>query len=894
MKNQQLHLWLIRFIGLIVPQRLDWRQEWEAELRWREAQLAQWDKLDGCNKLELLWGSLGAFFDALALQPRRMEDEMFQNLRYGVRMLVKKPGFTLVAVITLALGIGANTAIFSVINAVLLMPLPYHEPERLVMLWERNPATGMEQEMVTPPDFADWQAEQHSFEHLAYWSGDSEINLVTAEGSEKLRASSVSASLFPALGVAPHAGRAFLPEEDQREGNKVAVVSYEFARQRYGEATKAIGQTVTFDTFGRRDYTVVGVMPPGFQFPGKNAVWLPAGWNGLPRDRRGGHWLTVLGRLKAGVTLAQAQAEMNAIQARLHAQHAAHNVGSQIAIVPLLEQTVGRNLQTALWVLWAAIAAVLLIACANVANLTLARALTRQKEFVIRLALGATRRQIVWQLLIESALLAFISSAGGLLLAAGGLRVLRLLSGEQLPRLQTMQLDARVLGFTLFAAIVTSVLCGLAPAWQATRYDLNEALKEGGKSTTAGLQRSRLRSSLVVAEVALSLLLLIGAGLMLTSFARLTSVNRGFEPHHLLVAKLDFSISGFTTWVRPTTTRPQVTLQALMQRLQSQPGVESVAAVSSLARSIEPSRQGIVFEARQFPATPRSDFRGITPDYFSTLGVALRQGRAFTERDIYEAPAVAVINESFARQYLPHDNPLGQRLALEGRTPGQPVGPPPGATSPWIEIVGVVADTKRLNLNAVALPEVYVPYWQWPMQSPELLLRTTVPAAQTAAMIRHEIKALNSNLPAPKLETMDALLADLVAEPRLQTALLTLFGLVALLLAATGIYSVMAHAVTERTHELGIRLALGAQTRDITRLVIAQGIKLVALGLALGLAVALAFTRVLRSILYGVSATDPLTFAGVPLLLLLVALLACRIPARRATKVDPLITLRQH
>jgi putative ABC transport system permease protein len=449
-----------------------------------------------------------------------------------------------------------------------------------------------------------------------------------------------------------------------------------------------------------------------------------------------------------------------------------------------------------------------------------------------------------------------------------------------------------VLAFTLLAAIVTSLLCGLAPAWSATRHNLNEALKEGGKSATAGLARNRLRGGLVVAEVALSLLLLIGAGLMLTSFARLVTVNRGFQTEHLLVAKLDFSISGFTTWVRPTATRPQVTLYALLERLQTQPGVQAVAAVSALARGVEPSRQGVVFEARPFPVTPRADFFGITPDYFRTLGIPLRHGRTFTEHDVYEAPPVAIVNEAFAQRYLPNDNPLGLRLALEGRTPGQPAGANPGQASPWLEIVGVAADTKRLNLNAVALPEIYVPYWQWPMQSPELLVRTTTPATLATAALRHEIKTLNPNLPAPKIETMDALLADLVAQPRLQTALLTLFGLVALLLATTGIYSVMAHAVAERTQELGIRLALGAQRGDILRLVVGQGLKFVALGLAFGLAGAWAATRVLRSILYGVSATDPLTFAGLALLLLLVALAACWLPARRATKVDPLIALR--
>lgn len=819
----------------------------------------------------------------------------WQDLQFGVRMLRKQPSFTLLAIFTLALGIGANTAIFSVVNGVLLQPLPYPEPERLVMLWERNPQKGMEQELVTPPNLADWQASQagqHVFEHLAFWTGDMEFNLVQAEGSEKIRASYISANLFPALGVQSLQGRAFLPEEDQKEGNRVAVISYDFWQRRFAGAADVLGKTITLDTYGRRDYTVVGIMPPGFQFPGKSEVWLPAGWNGIPRDRRGGHWLSVLGRLKSGVTLEQAQSEMNGIQARIAAQFPNLNLGTQVAVVPLLEQTVGRNLTTALWILWGVIAAVLLIACANVANLTLARATARQKEIVIRLALGAGRWQVVRQLLTESWLLAIVGGLLGLLLAVGGLNVLQAISAEQVPRLQDVRLDARALTFTLLISLLTSVLCGLAPALQVTRQNLNEALKEGNKAATAGLQRNRLRSGLVIAEVALSLILLIGAGLMLNSFARLMTLNRGFQPDHLLVAKLDFSITGFTTWVRTTTTRPQVTLQELLQRLPAQPGVQSVAAVSALSRSTGPPRQGIILEQRQPPETPRANFQGVTPDYFRTMGIALLQGRTFTERDVFEAPGVVILNETLAKRYFPNENPVGKRLAMEGRTPGQPAAPNPGALSPWSEIVGVVADTKKLTLNADTVPEIYVPYWQWPMQTPELLVRTDAPTALVAAAIRNELKALNKNIPTPSIQTMDTLLAEVVAQPRFQTLLLTLFGVVALLLSAVGIYSVMAYSVSQRTNEIGIRMALGAQVADVLKLVIGQGMKLVVIGAAIGIAASLALTRMLKTLLFGVSTTDPLTYAAIAVLLLLVALLACYLPARRAMKVDPMIALR--
>lgn len=815
-----------------------------------------------------------------------------QDLQFGARMLRQQLGFTALAILTLALGIGANTAIFSLVNGVLLKPLPYPKPEQLAMLWERHPAKGMDQEMVTPPDFQDWQASQTVFSSLAFWSGENDFNLVLAAGSEKIRALYVSASFFPTLGVSPLKGRTFLPEEDQREGPRVAVIGYEFWQGRFGGADTAVGQTITLDTYGKRDYTIVGVMPRGFQYPGKAEVWLPAGWNGLPQDRRAGHWLTVLGRLKEGVALPQAQAEMNTIQARLEAQYASHNIGSHVTVVPLLEQTVGRNLTKALWILWGVIAAVLLIACANVANLTLARATARQKEIVIRLALGASRWQVVRQLLTESLLLAVAGGALGVLLAWWGLAALRGSNGDQVPRLQSVQLDGWALSFTLLLSVVTTVLCGLAPALAVTKHDLQSALKEGNKAATAGLHRNRLRSGLVIAEVALSLLLLVGAGLMLNSFARLVTLNRGFQAEHLLVAKLDFSVSGFTTWVRPTATRPQVALQELMQRLQAQPGVQSVAAISALPRGTTPPRQGIILAQDQPSETPRVEYKAVSPDYFRTMGIALLAGRSFTEHDVFGAPGVVLINETVAKRWFPHTNPIGKRIAMEGRTPGQPVTPAPWETSVWSEIVGVVADTKKLSLTANTVPEVFASYWQYPMQTPELLVRTKAHAAQVPTAIRTEIKSLNRNIPAPKIETMDALLAEVVATPRWQTMLLALFGGLALLLAAIGIYSVMAYAVAQRTQEIGVRMALGASQSDVLALVIGQGMKLVGIGAGLGLVGALFLTRYLQSLLFEVRATDPWTYAVVVVVLASVALKACYWPARRATKVDPMVALR--
>ena len=818
----------------------------------------------------------------------------WQDIRYGARVLKKQPGFTAIAVLILGLGIGANTAIFSVINAVVLKPLPYLEPDRLVMLWERrlpdSNSRGFEKEMVSPPTLADWKAKQNSFSDIAFWTGDTEMNLVNASGSEKVRCSYVSASLFSTLGVQPHRGRALSADEDRKQGSLAALISYDLWQRRFGSDERVLGQSITLDTYGRRTYTVAGVMPPGFQFPGKTEIWLPAGWNGLPEDRRQGHWLSVLARLKDGVSQTEAKAEMDLIQSRLEKQYPNFNLGTQVHVVPLLEQTLGRNLKTALWVLWAVIAAVLMIACANVANLTLARATARQREIVIRLAVGAGRWQVVRQLLAENLLLALAGAILGWFLAWVGLKILIATSAGQVPRLQMVQLDWRALLFTLIASILTTVLCGLAPAFQSTRLDLNQALTEGGKSATSGLARNRMRSALVVAEVALSLTLLIGAGLMLNSFIRLVRINHGFQTDNLLVAKLDFSITGFTTWVQPTTTRPQVTLRQLIERLQSQPGVRSVAATSGLSRSTTPPRQRILFE--QLPGqSALANFAGVTPDYFRTLGMSLRGGRTFSEQDTLEATSVVIINETLARRSFGAESPVGRRMAMEGRVPGKPAENRDG-TQAWSEIVGVVSDTRKLNLSADVVPEVYVPYWQYPMQTPELLVRTDGSTPGVAAAVRDEVQTLNRGLPAPGMQTMNELLSDVVAEPRFYTMLITLFGAIALILASVGIYSVISYTVTQRTQEFGIRVALGARRTDVLRLVLWQGMRLVIIGLILGLVATIALTRVMQSLLYEVSATDPLTFILISVLLVATAVLACWIPARRAAAVDPMLALR--
>jgi putative ABC transport system permease protein len=816
-------------------------------------------------------------------------ESFFQDLRIGARMLGKNPGFTAVAVLTLALGIGANTAIFTVINGVLLRPLPYDEPDRLVMLWESNPRRKIEQQRVAPPNLAEWREQSRSFEDIGYWSGTGDFNLVTVDGVEKAGCAYATSGLFSTLRVKPQLGRVFLPEEDRKEGNRVALLSHEYWQRRFAGDPNVIGRMLTVDTFGRRDYTIVGVMQPGFRFPNKTEIWLPVGWDGIPRERRG-PWLSVIARLKDGVTMSQAQAEMNTIQGRIEQQHPQALIGSHVAVIPLLEQMLGARLRSALLILWGVVACVLLIACTNVANLLLARAVDRQNEIAIRLALGGSRLRLIRQLLSENLLLALAGGALGVLLAFWSLNLLIAFNADHIPRLSGIRLDGWSLVFTLLVACVSGLLFGLAPAWQATKPNLNVALKDSGRGMTEGLHRSKLRSLLVVTEVALSMVLLIVAGLMTRSFAQLTQADRGFQADRLLTAKLDFSVSGFTTWVRPTATRPQVTVLELMERLKNQPGVQSVAAVSDKAGfqiTIENRQTGIEEDY------PRTSFQGITPDYFRAMGIPMLRGRTFTESDTLEVPRVAILSESMAKKCFADENPIGKRIHLGQLNPGQ-VGETDRWTghSLWAEVVAVVADVKGMNLSPQVEPNIYVPYWQWPMQTPTLVVRTAANPANLAAALYSEVKSLNKNLPTPKVQTMNERLSDAVAQPRFQTILLSLFGLVALVMVSAGIYGVVSYSVAQRTHEIGVRIALGAQRRDVLRLVISHGMKQVLIGLALGLGGALALTRVMKSLLFGVSTTDPLTFVVIALLLMAIALLACLLPARRAMRVDPMVALR--
>ncbi|MBI1194863.1 MAG: FtsX-like permease family protein [Gammaproteobacteria bacterium] len=820
-------------------------------------------------------------------------------MKHAVRQLCRNPGFTAVAVLTLALGIGANTATFSIVNGVVLKPLPYPEPDRLVTLWESDPARNVDQERVSGPNYLDWSSQNTVFSDMAVspgWAGSETFNLVLTDGVAKVSGVFASSSWFTTLGVKPLLGRALLPDEDQKERSRAVVLSEELWRRQFHGDPAVLGQSLTLDTYGRRDYTIVGVMPAGFGFPGQIDLWLPLGWMDVSlEERRSAHWHNVIARLKPGVTPARAQAELNLIQARIQQAHPGEKISPRVSVVPLLQQAVGSNFRTALFILWGVVAGVLLIACANVANLLLARAATRQKEIAVRLALGAGRARIIRQLLGESILLALLGGVAALILGHWALQLLIAASPANIPRLASVSLDGTALLFTFAASLLTGVVFGLAPAWQSSRPDLNDVLKDAGRGSSAGLSARLTRHALVIAEVALAIILLAGAGLMLQSLRSLLATDRGFRPEQVLTAQLDFSVSGFTTWARPAATRPQVRLAELLQSVRQLPGVQSAGAAYRLVRpDNHPPAQSFAIFGR--PAVPESErpvveANALSPGFIRAFGVNLLRGRDFTEADTLEAPGVVFVNETFARRFFPNENPVGQFLT-QVANPG-PLGSTDRFGVPiWYEIVGVIGDVLSLGFPPQAVPEIYHTWWQYPMQSPTLVIRATGDPSALAAAIQRETKNIIPNLPPPEIRLMTDRVQESLAQPRFQSGLLTLFATLALLLAACGLYGLLAYAVTQRRRELGIRMALGARRNSIIALVLGQGMKLVLAGWLLGLLAALALTRLIKTLLYGVTPGDPLTLAAASLVLLLSALLACLVPARRAARVNPMEALR--
>ncbi len=795
-------------------------------------------------------------------------NNLWPDVRYGARMLWQRPGFTLVAVIALALGIGANTAVFSVVNAVLLRPLPYLTDRLVIVESGKTQIAPQEFGGASPADFWDWQTQSQSFEQLAVVSGDG-FTLTGVDAPESFPGARVSPNFFQTIKSGPLLGRTFSAEDGDLKAADTIVLSYRLWQRRFGGDPKIVGQTL-----GNTGTMVIGVMPPDFKYPADAELWTPLARASGEMRNRANRYFTVIGLVKSGQTLAAAQAELKTIAARLAAEHPDTNRDVTVSLTPFRARLV-RDVRPALLVLLGAVGLVLLIACANVANLLLARAATRQKEMAIRLALGARRWHIVRQLLVESLMLALAGGALGLLLALWGRDLLLGLLPETYAYLslqEQVRLDGAVLLFTLLAAVLTGVIFGLIPAWQASRPAVNEWLKDGSRGA-AGAHGRRTRGALVVAEMALALVLLVSAGLLLNSFVRLRRVELGFDARNLFTLSLAMPFAQF----HDDAARVRF-IQQVREQVAQTPGVETVEVTSGTPLPYLNFLTNIVGQ----PATPEIEARydSISAEYFRGLHARMLAGREFNNLDTAAAPNVAIINETFARRAFAGAKPIGQRLSLNYL--GQPVER---------EIVGVVKDLNQGELGKIK-PQVYVPYQQQPWLSAALLVRAAHDPAGVQQAAQRAIWAVDKNQPLSKTDAMEAALSNTLAEPRLYTTLLGVFAALALLLAALGIYGVMAYSVTQRTHEIGVRMALGASRGDVLRLIVSQGLRLALIGVSLGLCVALALTRVLASLLYGMSATDPATFIIIPLLLIGVALLACYIPARRATRVDPMIALR--
>ena len=809
-------------------------------------------------------------------------ETLFKDIRYATRSLLKHPGFTVIAVITLALGIGANTAMFSVINAVLVRPLPYHEPQRLVTIWEESPDRGLYQMPVSFANMRDWIEQNHTFDQISAYTFTNN-NLIGAGEPVRLGSVRVSSNLFSLIGAAPQLGRAFLPEEDKEGANKVVILSHALWQNRFGSDSSIVGRSLTLDN---QSFTVVGVMSAGFQFPvgfgymGKVLndpidLYIPLAAT-TDESGRGNYSFFALGRLKSDVTIDQARAEMTTIESRLEQQYPDGNTGIGISLIPTQEQTV-KEIRPALLVLLGAVAFLLLIACANVANLMLARTASRQKEITIRSALGASRLRVVSLLLSESLVLSIVGGLLGLLLAVWGTKALIALAPDNIPRVNEIGVDAQVFVFALAVSIVTGIVFGLIPALHAARPDLNESLKEGLRGSMESSFGKRTRSVLVAVEVALSLMLLIGAGLMIKSFSRLQQMNLGFNPDNVLAVNLELPDSTYSKDHQRT-----AFFQEALVRVESLPGVTSAAATSGLPLTASFSGSDFRIEGRPEPEAGKEMIvqkLSVSPAYFETLGIPLLKGRDFSNRDTSDAPASAIINADLARTYFPNEDPLNRRITFDD---GQS----------WISIVGVVGDVKQLGLDSNAKPEVYFPFAQVTEPSMSLVVRTVSSPLSVVSSVKNQIQTIDKNLPIDNATTMEQLLAESSSGRKFNMLLLTLFAVLAVILAVVGIYGVMSYSVTQRTHEIGIRMAVGAQPLDVLRIVIGRGMLWALIGVAFGLVGAFALTRLMTSMLFGVEATDPLTFISLSVLLIGVGLLACYLPARRATKVDPLVAFR--
>jgi putative ABC transport system permease protein len=859
-------------------------QELSDELRFHLEKLVEKNTAQGMTPLEARYAALRELGGVEQIKEecrdmRRVNyiENLLQDVRYGLRMLAKNPGFTAVAVLTLALGTGANTAIFSVVNTVLLRPLPYKDANRLVTVWGRDRARGFTTDFVSPLDFADWRAQNRVFQSMAA-STDVVYTLTGVGEPELLIAYSFSADFFHVLGVPPLVGRTFLPEEEQPGKNNVTVLSYSLWQSRFGGKRDLVGKSIRLDG---APYTVVGIMPPGFQHPPLTQLWTPLTVVKEATNDRAYRYLRVMARLKPGVSIQQAQAEMNTIARRLALAYPKTNKDEDAANIIGLRQMISGDIRPALLVLACAVGLVLLIACANVANLLLARAAGRQKEVAVRAALGASRSRLIRQLLTESVLLGLASGGLGLLLAYSSVGALLAmfpptLFNINIPHLEKIPIDGWVLGFALAVSLLTGVVFGLVPALQAGRVNTNESLKESSRGLAGSAQSRRFRNALVAAEVAVSVMLLAAAGLTLKSFVHLLGGNLGFNTRNVLTLRVMLPSYRYKADAQQVAFSNQA-----LERIRSLPGVKSAGTVTFLPLSgwLGTRQVSIVGQMASQTQPPNAVWSSVTPDYFQALSIPLLKGRYFTDQDRQGAPAVAIVSKSLAEQLASNADLVGKQVNAEGVK---------GA----LEVVGVVGDVHQLGITSEMTSEIYLPFSQLPAPIICLAVRTASAPASLAKPAQRAIWAVDKDQSIGYIMRMDELASESLAPQRVVTLLLGGFAAMALTLAAVGIYTVVAYAATQRTHEIGIRMALGACATHIFRLVVGEGLGLALGGVALGLAGSFALMRFLSSLLYGVSPSDPAVFLAVSALLAGVALLASFIPARRAMKVDPMVALR--